>query len=274
MRTILTLVILISCSSPALASAQGFVTCSGPDCNFCSLVEMANKIIEFLITMTIIIATLMLAYAGFKMVFSQGDPGSLAKAKEYMLNVFIGVLLMLAAWTIVDTLIKVLLKDDAQFGVWNKMQSCGNQFPAGKAKDVFVPVGSHENNLGINMDSYSDGSLISESGINGAPGRAIPVSVGSLGSYAGAQFDQGIIDKVKYIDENFGLQVSGGYRTPERNRQVNGSATSFHLTGQAADFVGSMTEMQKAKSWADQNGAVETLIHNAGSGTHLHVAWR
>ncbi len=96
---------------------------------------------------------------------------------------------------------------------------------------------------------------------------------GSLTSYSGRQFDSGIVSNVQYIANNFGLTVTSGYRTATQNANAGGVSTSYHLTGRAADFVGTQAQMQAAQQWAKSNGAREALIHNAGSGTHLHVAW-
>jgi hypothetical protein len=96
---------------------------------------------------------------------------------------------------------------------------------------------------------------------------------GTLVSYAGYKFDSAIIDKVKYLDTNFNLNVSGGYRDPQKNASVNGSTTSYHLSGRAVDMTGSAAEMEKGRKWAVANGAKEARVHNAGSGVHLHAAW-
>jgi hypothetical protein len=109
-------------------------------------------------------------------------------------------------------------------------------------------------------------------GAVGAGGPGV-TPTGKLVSYDGRLVDSAILDKVKYIDTNFNLRFSGGHRTPERNAEVNGATNSYHLSGRAADFVGSAAEMKKGADWARANGAKEVLIHNAGSGAHLHVAW-
>jgi len=96
---------------------------------------------------------------------------------------------------------------------------------------------------------------------------------GSLTSYGGYQYDSGVINNVQYIHQNFGLTLTSGYRTATHNSSVGGSPNSYHLSGRAADFVGTQAQMQAAQQWAKQNGAREAIIHNAGSGTHLHVAW-
>lgn len=69
-----------------------------------------------------------------------------------------------------------------------------------------------------------------------------------------------------------GLRFTSGHRSPESNRAANGVKNSKHLTGQASDFVGSEKEMRAAATWAEQQGA-RTLIHDSGSGRHLHIEW-
>jgi hypothetical protein len=76
-----------------------------------------------------------------------------------------------------------------------------------------------------------------------------------------------------------GLQETSGYRDPQHNAEVGGVPNSYHTqlddegNSRAYDFVGSAADMQAAAAWAKQNGATEVLIHNAGSGQHLHIAW-
>lgn len=69
-----------------------------------------------------------------------------------------------------------------------------------------------------------------------------------------------------------GLRFTSGYRDPARNKAAGGVANSKHLTGEASDFVGSEEEMQAAAAWAKSQGA-KVLIHNSGSGRHLHIEW-
>lgn len=77
-----------------------------------------------------------------------------------------------------------------------------------------------------------------------------------------------------------GLRLTSGRRTPGRNRAVGGSPRSWHLWGRAADFIGEPEDLEEALALVkDQRiterctGPEEALIHDAGSGTHLHVAW-
>lgn len=77
----------------------------------------------------------------------------------------------------------------------------------------------------------------------------------------------------------YGLKHTSGYRTPEHNAAVGGVPNSAHTRkdkkGRAAadDFVGSEGAMKRAASDAKRRGAKQVLIHDAGSGRHLHIEW-
>ncbi len=70
-----------------------------------------------------------------------------------------------------------------------------------------------------------------------------------------------------------GLRFTSGYRDPAHNRAVGGVPNSWHTKGRAIDFSGSAKDMANGAAWARSNGANEVLVHNVGSGQHLHAAW-
>jgi len=74
---------------------------------------MANTIIQWLIGFTFMLFAVLFAIAGFKLVTSGGNTSAMSAAKDSLVNALIGLLLILAAWLIVDTLMKAVLKGDA-----------------------------------------------------------------------------------------------------------------------------------------------------------------
>ena len=103
-------------------SSGGIVPCTGTaehPCDFCSLIKLADNIIDFLIGLLAVLAAIMFAYAGFLMVTASGDEGKLSQAKGTFRNVTINIIITLAAWLIVDTIMKLLLKEE--FGPWNEI---------------------------------------------------------------------------------------------------------------------------------------------------------
>lgn len=113
------------------------------------------------------------------------------------------------------------------------------------------------------------------------PPQVKPITYGgslpSAAPAAGQPVSGGYWDQLRF--QFPGLTETSGYRTPEHNAEVGGVPNSYHTqlddhgNSRAYDFVGSAADMQSAAAWARQNGAAEVLIHNAGSGQHLHIAW-
>lgn len=110
---------------PAAAAAQtDFVTCSGSltdPCSACDLVAMMNTIIGWLMAVAVIIATMLIAYAGLKLATSRGDVTRRESAKAIFINTIVGLALLLLAWVLVDTIMKVLLDQEGEIGVWNEI---------------------------------------------------------------------------------------------------------------------------------------------------------
>lgn len=91
--------------------ADGFVTCSGVDCSFCNLVEMANIIIIWLFGVIALLFMVLMVVAGFGLVMSAGNQSELASAKSKFTNAIIGLLIVMSAWLVIDTIMKTLLQD-------------------------------------------------------------------------------------------------------------------------------------------------------------------
>lgn len=252
-------------SDGTVDAGQGFVPCSGEGCSTCHFAVLANTIIKWFIGIFFLLIAALAVIAGIRLVTSGGNLGAKDAAKKSFTNAIIGLLIIMAAWILVDTIMRGLLQNEGTiegWGPWSQIQ-CSEQRAATIVQNVF------DGEAVSGTDAANQGPGGTE-GTGAGPGVT---PSGNLVTYAGRQFDAAVVDNIRYIDENFGLTVSGGHRTAERNAQVNGSPTSYHLSGRAGDFVGSMSEMQKGRDWARANGAREAFIHNAGSGTHLHVAW-
>jgi hypothetical protein len=105
-----------------------------------------------------------------------------------------------------------------------------------------------------------------------------PAYAGTLPPGGGAN---GVSDGVAYahkiITSQFrGLSLSGGARSVGRNARAGGVAGSRHIPNamgirDANDYVGSYAEMSRAAAVINRIGGMYALVHDAGSGLHLHV---
>lgn len=107
-KTTIALVLASASMMPMVASA-GLVSCGGPDqdpCGICDLFKLINVAIETVLKVFIpLAATLVVVYAGFKMMINQGDPDIAKKCKSIMLAVAIGLVVVFASYAIVGMIL-------------------------------------------------------------------------------------------------------------------------------------------------------------------------
>lgn len=104
--------------------AAGLVTCDGVDCSLCNLVQMVNVIIIWLFGIIFLIFAVIMFIAGWGLVTSGGNQSALNDAKTKFQNALIGLLIVMAAWLLIDTIMKGLLPggEIAGWGPWTNVQ--------------------------------------------------------------------------------------------------------------------------------------------------------
>lgn len=88
------------------------------------------------------------------------------------------------------------------------------------------------------------------------------------------RFAADVAERVSELGDRFpSLRVVSGHRDEAANARENGVDRSWHLKGRAVDFQGPVKDLYEAAAHAQRAGADEALVHNAGNGMILHVAW-
>lgn len=90
---------------------DGLVTCGDPGqfpCDFNAFILMLNNIIDWIIGISVIIATISFIWGGFLWLTSGAKPANKDKAKDILLNTLWGFLLILTAWLIIYTILTYL----------------------------------------------------------------------------------------------------------------------------------------------------------------------
>ena len=82
-------------------------------CQFCHFFVMLDAILDFIFQISIVIAALMLAFAGLLyimsvMEFLPGGPQTLSQAKSIIGSVFVGLLIIFGAWVIINLFFQVI----------------------------------------------------------------------------------------------------------------------------------------------------------------------
>ncbi len=133
----------------------------------CELVALSNNILRFVIGLLALVATVALVYRGYQLVVSQGNPSVLAKTKDLIVSLLIGVTIMLSAFLIVNTVMGILVGRDNPILNWNNF-SCTYANSTATPSRELPEIKEHPNGIltmeeityvvqtyGINISSYS-----------------------------------------------------------------------------------------------------------------------
>ena len=102
-------------------NAQNFVPCEGVECNLCHIVMMVSRVLNWAGMILGYVAAIALMWAGIKFVTSLGNPTQKDAAKKLFFNVLIGYTIVLLAWVLIDTGMRIFT-DQENFGPWNNIE--------------------------------------------------------------------------------------------------------------------------------------------------------
>lgn len=124
--------LLVFLTAPAIVSSAvmpgPIVTCNGavagnglPACTVCNIAQVAQNVLNTGIFVAVFLSAILFAWAGFKYLTNVANSGGVSEAKTLFGNVLIGLLIILGAWLVIDTIMRTLVNPDALFGPWNKI---------------------------------------------------------------------------------------------------------------------------------------------------------
>ncbi len=227
------LLVVVAVSLPAI-TLGALIPCTGPECQACHLKELLARIINFIIMIGSLFATLIFMWAGFTYVTAGGDTSKIKQATETFKNVAIGVIIMLLGYLIVNTVMKTLV--DPRFfdgKPWDDVR-CVPQpvFVAGKrlpqdAVTVILPGGgvgtvTSENDAQVRAALTASGVRFnSDVNLVGASHQRLS-EIASMAETCKAQMGQ-----------DCGVVISSGVRLPG-----NPAGVGAHVAGGAIDISG------------------------------------
>lgn len=106
--------------APGSGATNRLVPCDGIDCQACKLAELGQNIINFLVGISIPLAAVMFAYAGF-IYFSSSVIDKIEKAKKIFTSVLIGFAIVIGGYLIVETILHTIL-NESYWKSWNQIQ--------------------------------------------------------------------------------------------------------------------------------------------------------
>jgi hypothetical protein len=152
--------------TPTPDSPSGFISCEGRSCSACDFVVLGNTAIKWLITISFLFFAVLAVRAGIKLVTSQGNSSALTNAKESFTNAFIGLIIILLAFLLVDTIMRQLVKGSGEikgYGPWNEVV-CAKQVESTTKANYFDGDETFEARVTASGDNASS---LSATGIAG-----------------------------------------------------------------------------------------------------------
>lgn len=131
---ILAALVLVVFSAPLFLSAApsgdevspgGLIVCEGTPidpCTYSSLVGLLMRSINALVKYSTLLAVVVFIIAGFKLMTSGGSEGARKEAKKMFTAVLTGYIIILVAWLLVYTILKVLINPN-EFGDYSLLES-------------------------------------------------------------------------------------------------------------------------------------------------------
>ena len=230
---------------PSVTLAQGgLVPCNGPDCTTCHAVQLANNVVNFLITILSVLAVIVMVYAGFKMVISGGNTEAWEDAKKKFFNVIIGFIIVLAAWLIVDTILEVLT--DQGLDAWGSVLC---EDPGGLALVASATTNTNtNNNQQDNQSPVGGGVALSDSAAREQLDQVgIHVWESAPGRTSLEGNNQATIDEAIYLKQSCGCPVT-----------VTGGTESGHAPGTYSHSNGYKIDL-------DDSGGLTNYIKTQGT---------
>jgi hypothetical protein len=230
-------------SEGILEAGSGFVPCSGSDCSACHFVVLGNTAIKWLITISFLFFAVLAVRAGVKLVISQGNSGALTDAKSSFTNAFIGLVIILVAFLLVDTIMRQLVKGSGEvtgYGPWNEVR-CSKQVESTLEVNVysgdneFVGATTAHSGSGTSVTSVSESGMVSL--------RSLGVVVANWNGTNGpgrTDLAHPTVAQATLRMQNDGKAINGGRPlfqvTAAYTRNVGHSNGSQHYVGSAVDL--------------------------------------
>ncbi|MDO8522487.1 MAG: hypothetical protein Q7S08_04395 [bacterium] len=90
-------------------------------CTVCDIAKTAQNVLNTAIYIAVFLSAILFAYAGIIYVTNIANHGEITKAKNIFSNVLIGLVIILASWLVIDTLMKILVNEKAIIGPWHQV---------------------------------------------------------------------------------------------------------------------------------------------------------
>lgn len=120
MKKLILIFFLLFLCLPQITNAAGLVPCGGSDdlstptineslpCTACDLLILFQNVLKKALEIAFLIVIGSIVYGGFRWIFSGGNETSIKTGQKIITNAIIGIVIILTAWLIVNTVFWVI----------------------------------------------------------------------------------------------------------------------------------------------------------------------
>lgn len=83
--------------------------CEGDNCDFQDFLQLLDSVFNYIVLIAVPLASVAIAYAGIILVTARDDSGKRNEAKGILWAAILGLVIVLAAWLIVNTVLDTLV---------------------------------------------------------------------------------------------------------------------------------------------------------------------
>lgn len=150
--------------------AQGIVPAGkedfkGSGYGTCEFVELVNNGIAFLIGLFALLAVIVFIYAGYLLVSSRGNVAVMQQAKTLFTNVLIGLVIMLSAFLVINTILGIMVGGSSGILNWAS-PPCSYENQAGNPAVIDISLTTHTAEI---LVPNGDGTSVSLTSTAGGP---------------------------------------------------------------------------------------------------------
>ena len=107
--------LMVQCTGPVYSQY------AGPQCTLCDFVRQIDVFKNFIFQLAMGLVLIMIVWGAFMMMLSAGDPAKFKNGRAVITYAFIGLAVMLSAYVIVGTLLRIL-SPGGGIVPWNEIQ--------------------------------------------------------------------------------------------------------------------------------------------------------
>lgn len=234
-------------------------------CGFGGVLAIIQNLVNFIIGLAVIFATIILVWGGILYVLSPTNPESRSTANKMLINAAVGLLIVLSAWLIVDFVMKTLY--GGQFGPWHSILLAGEGPSCVESKPNAPLFG---------------GTITSVPGVGGGPSTETGDEAGVRARLAAAGISvnkEACPPGVRYQDHPGGCTSVGGMQEATIQQAiilkgicgsltVTGGNELGHTEGTVSHTTGYKIDFGTGIDSCIQGGANGYFVRNGSRGSH------